>query len=60
MKLARRIITLRKLLNQILRVPFRTKFTRLSNGCVTEIHTFKNKQIVEVKVNIKNRFLNLI
>ena len=60
MKLARKIITFRKLLNQMFRVPFRTKFTRLSNGLVTEIQVFKNKQIVEVKVNIDNRFLNSI
>ena len=60
MKLARKIITFRKLLNQMFRVPFRTKFTRLSNGLVTEIQVFKNKQIIEVKVNIDNRFLNSI
>lgn len=73
-KLLRGLVVLRKKVKQALNIPIKTKVIRLSGDSVeifgakkelnrnilTEIKTYKNKQIINVKTEIENKYLNPI
>lgn len=54
------ILTLKRFLNQKIRIPQRQKGTKLSSGAVVVVSVYKNKQVVQVFCDIESKFLNSI
>ena len=73
-KLLRGLVVLKKKVKQSLNIPIKTKVIRLSGDSVeifgakkelnrnilTEIKTYKGKEVIIVKTEIENKYLNLI
>ena len=73
-KLSRGLVVLRKKIKQALNIPIKIKVIRLSGDSIeifgakkelnrnilTEIKTYKGKEVITVKTEIENKYLNLI
>ena len=73
-KLSRGLVVLRKKIKQALNIPIKIKVIRLSGDSIeifgakkelnrnilTEIKTYKGKEVIIVKTEIENKYLNLI
>lgn len=69
-KIGRTLVGVKQFFKRLVNAPQRTRIVRISNhisgakelktNILTEIRCYKNKQIIEVKTNIDNRFLKAI
>lgn len=73
-KFLRSLVVLRKKVKQVLNIPIKTKVIRLrgdsveifgakkelNKNIITEIKTYKDKQTINVKTEIENKYLNPI